>query len=519
MFFLYSDLLFLLLIPFVLFVLSFRKTKNSMDCVFSDSVRQQLQINPQTFTIVLRYRYFLLIIALLIVALARPVSLKNNAMLKQMSTSAVIALDVSKSMYLSDIYPNRLALAQLKLTKLIEQAHTLHVNVHLGILLFAKDAYMLYPITDDMLVLAYMFKNAELQQKFKANTNLFGALQAAKKMLHLKKDKNIILLSDGGEIVQRTEEIAYILQHNLKLYTLDFTPKSNPSLQNMTQKSGGHYVHYQWGDDDIKQILAALQNSPEKTVRKKYTIQQYQEFFSYPLGLALFILYFIFFARWKKKSVKKLFLLFALGGLPVLHLPLQAGIFDFVKLYEAQSAYEKKEYEKAIAYYKALPPIKERDYNIADILYKQQHYLQAVVYYKRALGSNKILDAKIFYNIGNCYAQRGKLASAKSYYEHSLQLHPFKQAKNNLHVITQELKKRKKLKKIFNKGRAKVCFKNTLQQRDNRYKVSSKYTIQLKKLVLSQEEKWMKIIKKQKMPVFLQKIPTKRMSIDAKKAW
>jgi Ca-activated chloride channel family protein len=199
--------------------------------------------------------------------------------------------------------------------------------------------------------------------------------------------------------------------------------------------------------------------------------------------------------------------------------PANAGMFDFIKLQKAKSYYEKKEYEKAIQYYKEIKLTSEVNYNIANALYKQHKYLQAVRYYKHALTQDTLLNAKIYYNLGNCYAKRGKLELAKAQYERSLKLHAYERTKKNVNIIIQELKKRKKLKKIFSRGSAKVCFKNRLEQTNNDYKASSKYTIKLQKLVISEEEKWMKIIQKQKTPVFLQKIQTKRMSADANKSW
>jgi len=515
MLFLYSHALYLLVIPALLFVFSFKKKKNILENIFSQAVMKQLVLNPQRLRIPVRYRYFLFVISLMIIALARPVCLKRNAVIKQMSSSAVIALDVSKSMHASDIYPSRLALAKEKLLKLIQKADSLHA----GVLLFAKNSYMLYPISEDTQALAYMLANANIKQKFEPNTNLLGAFEASKKMLRLEKTKNIILLSDGGEDVTREAEISYILKNHLKLYVIDFAPKANNALKNMAQKSDGYYIRHQWGEGDIEKILNAIQRSSQKTGSSEFNMKQYQELFMYPLGVALLILYLVFIAGIKYNYNVKFAVGFVLMQLSLLKTPAHAGVFDFIKLQKAASCYEQKEYKKAIHYYKELAPTKEINYNIANALYKQHKYLEAIHFYKRALGTDKLLNAKIFYNIANCSVRRGKLESAKSQFEHSLELHVFQQTKKNLEIITQELKKRKKLKKVFTRGSAKVCFKNRLEQMNNDYKVSSSYKIKMQKLVLSEEEKWIKIIQKQKTPVFLQKIQTKRSSVDSEKPW
>ena len=515
MFFLYSYVLYFLLMPLLLFVLSFKKTKNSMENIFSQAVMKQLALNTQLLKISVRYRYFLVVIALIIIALARPVYLKQNAVINQMSSSAVIALDTSKSMHASDIYPSRLGLAKLKLLKFIQKAN----NLHVGILIFAKNSYMLYPVSEDTQALAYVLENADIKQKLEPSTNLFGVLEATTEMLRLEKTKNIILLSDGGEDVNRKGEISYILKNHLKLYAIDFCPKPNNSLKNMTQKSEGYYMKYQWGDSDIERILNAIKKSSQQRTTSEYNMKQYKELFVYPLGLAVFILYFVFIGGLRYKYIMKFAVLFGLMQLTLLSAPASAGVFDFIKLQKAHSYYEQKQYEKAIEYYKDVTPTSEVNYNIANALYRQHKYLKAVIYYKRALTKKKLLNAKIYYNIGNCYVQRGKLELARAQYERSLKLYIYEQTKKNLNIIMQELKKRKKLKKIFSRGSAKVCFKNRLEETNNDYKVSSKYKIKLQKLVLSEEEKWIKIIQKQKTPVFLQKIQTKRMSVDAQKPW
>ncbi|UCM99362.1 VWA domain-containing protein [Sulfurimonas sp. SWIR-19] len=515
MFFLYDDVLYLLVIPALLFVFSFKKRKNTLENVFSQAVIRQLTLHPQWLQASLRYRYFLLVISLMIIALARPVYLKQNALIQQMSSSAVIALDVSESMNASDIYPSRLVLAKEKLVKLIEKAEHLHV----GVLLFAKNSYMLYPLSEDTQALVYMLKNAQIKQKFEPNTNLFGVFEASNKMLRTEKTKNIILLSDGGEDVTRVDETAYIRKNHLRLYVIDFASRSNNALKSMVKKSHGYYTKYQWGEDDIEKILNAIQKSSQKIIANAYDMKQYQELFMYPLGFALLILYFVFISGLKKKHTVTLAVLFGLMQLTFLNTSANAGVFDFITLQKAESFYAQKQYEQAIKYYKKLKPTNEVNYNIANALYKKREYLQAIKYYKKALGKDKLFNAKIYHNIGNCYVQSGKLERAKSQFEHSLQLHAFDETKKNLQIITQELKKRKKLKKIFSRGTAKVCFKNRLEQMNNEYKVSSKYKIKLQKLVLSEEEKWIKIIQKQKTPVFLQKIRTKRSSSDSKKPW
>lgn len=507
MYFLNEYLLILLLIPSLFFVLSFLNIKNRIDTIFSKEMLEILSLNHQVISPTLRYRLFILALSLFIIALARPVKENKGLKVKEMKSSAVIALDVSKSMKQTDIYPSRLTLAKEKLLSIIKSANKMNI----GVLIFAKDAYMLYPVSEDLETLEFMLKNADIKRVFKPNSNLFSALQASKYMLRAESSKNIILLSDGAANVSREEELKYLKKNNLKLFSIGITEKSNFQIKDLSKKSGGLFREYSWGNTDVKEILQEIKNNSQTKSVSSYEIKNYNEYFTYPLALAVFLLLVIFMSSFKRESMLKLSLLLALMQL-LSSTPANAGVFDFWTLREAKILYDEKKYKQSAKSYKKIASNPTTYYNLAGALYMSKDYLEAIRFYKKALGKDSLLNAKIYHNIANSYVQRDKLDVAKEYFVKSLKAHTFTQTQENLKIITQELKKRKKL---LAKDTLKIQFKNRLKQQQEWHKISSSYSVKLEDLLLSDEEKWMKLIQNQKTPLFLQKIKTTRMSLDA----
>jgi len=145
--------------------------------------------------------------------------------------------------------------------------------------------------------------------------------------------------------------------------------------------------------------------------------------------------------------------------------------------------------------------------------YKLHAYKKAIQLYQSISTNDALLKAKYLHNIANAYIQLGRWQKAKTYLEKSLSAHPFKESKHNLQEVKKMLHKIKTQKRK-GKKEEKIIFKaitptNTYKKR------SSKYTITLKPLSATQEEQWLQKLQKEKTPLFIQKIPTSKRSLDA----
>ena len=502
--FYYPYVLILCLFPLLFLWRSVTKKEDAFSTYFSQEMRQKLSLNATGFSS--RYKRFLFmsILLLFIVALARPVKLLPTFDIEENKPALIIAIDVSKSMHKKDVYPTRLTLAMKKLTDFLKQPNHLQI----GVILYAKEAYMLYPITKESTLLAQLLNDVNLSQHFAPNSNLFAALQASENLLQSHSSKQILLLGDGGEEVSRKAELDYLQRKHIALSALITSSKNNQTLKQLCNKSGGISLQHTWSSDDIHTLLEHIQNYPTKAELFHYTLNHYQELYIYPLGLALFFLILLFFPL-RRIS---LLLFFSLLFVPNVTTTLHAGMLDFWYLHQAKVDTQKRAYDDAIQSYQKLTPTPKVYYNIATMYYLKKEYMSAITQYKKALGDEKFYNAKVYYNIATAYVQLHKLSHAKEYYTKSLLLYPLTQTQENLALVTEALKiERKNLHKSYQKLHFKAIAKSDFVKES----VFSNYAVKLEKLIPSEEEQWFKKIENQKFQPYLEQLPTTKRSLDA----
>jgi len=503
MFFYTPHALWLLLLPLLLLFLNHKKS-NLIEKHFSKVMLQKLQLQSTLFSPRKKHIIFALILVLFIVALARPVSKRPTLHLPMNKPAVILALDVSRSMHLTDVYPSRLSLAREKLEAFVAKAS----SFDMGILLYAQDAYMLYPLTHENSTLSYLLKDANLSHTFAANTNLFTALEGGAGLLKIHHNPHIVLLTDDNATLTRTKELAYLQTKSIKLSTLSLSQKTPSSLQTLCEKTGGTYQPYTWSQEDITTLIQHIASAPLTSQTKAYDVTNLKEYFMYPLALALLLLTLLFLPLKKPASSALVLLLLSV----LKPLPTQASVLDFWYLHQAKNATQSQDYPKAIALYKKADLTPQGYYNLASALYKASQFIEAVTYYKKALGKDKTFNAKIYYNIATAYAHKNKLVHAKENYEKSLALHPYAVTRDNLKTVQQLLKvQRKNLHKAYQK----LHFKPIAPSDFAKAAVFSDYSIKLQTLLPSQEQQWFNKILKHKNPVYLQKLHTTKRSKDA----
>jgi len=110
---------------------------------------------------------------------------------------------------------------------------------------------------------------------------------------------------------------------------------------------------------------------------------------------------------------------------------LYGGLGDDIKLYAAQKAYNNQDYNKSYQLYSSINPKSDEVlYNLANTLYKQHRYDQAITTYKQIKSGD--LSFRTYHNIANSYVQMGRLTKAISYYKAALLIKPDAQTKANL---------------------------------------------------------------------------------------
>ncbi len=503
MYFNHPLFLLLLTFPLVLFIYSLRSKKQTLNSVFSLAILKIISVNTQIIDTGLKYKLFLLVIVLFVLALAQPVWNQTSITNTQKSIPLVIALDISKSMLKDDLYPSRLELALSKIDTIMKS----DTNLRVGLLLFANNAYLAHPLSEDKSSVLFISQSIDYSKIMQKSTNLFAALEGATLMLKNYKSKNLLILSDIAGITSFDAELNYVKENKLSVNVLSLTKESTPALETLASSSSGLYKLFSYSENDLYTMLKNLQNVTQIQESQDKSAKSTQLFY-FPLLLALLLLLFIYTYGLVLKH-KSLNLIVSLVLISITT-QTEAALLDFYHLSSAENSFKDQQYTDALVYYKKLSQTQEILYNTANTQYKLGLYDKAIKNYSNCLGTDEIFNAKVYYNSANAYVKLKKLYLAKKYYKKSLTLVQDIQTQENLMQVTDILSKQKH--KLSKEDKYKLPQRISVKKKSLQETVSSDYVVSLDTIVLSQEEKILQALKKQKPIIFLHKLNIQRRS-------
>lgn len=145
-------------------------------------------------------------LALLIVVLARPQFGSKKESVTRQGIETVIALDISNSMLAEDIAPNRLEKAKNIISKLIDKLE----NDKVGLIVFAGDAFVQLPITNDFVSAKMFLESITPSLISRQGTDIGAAINMAMKSFTPNEEvgKAIIVITDGENHEGGAEEAA-----------------------------------------------------------------------------------------------------------------------------------------------------------------------------------------------------------------------------------------------------------------------------------------------------------------------
>ena len=147
-----------------------------------------------------------LAISLLIIVLARPQFGSRKETVTRQGIETVIALDISNSMLAADIAPNRLEKAKNIISRLIDKFE----NDKVGLIVFAGDAFVQLPITNDFISAKMFLETISPSLISRQGTDIGGAINLAMKSFTPNEEagKAIIVITDGENHEGGAEEAA-----------------------------------------------------------------------------------------------------------------------------------------------------------------------------------------------------------------------------------------------------------------------------------------------------------------------
>ena len=537
-----------MLIPsFILMYLIITK-QSKLTSYFSKNALEKLSVSNQYFSNKARNITLFLALIFMIIALARPVTNEKINDVESQLNAVVIAIDVSKSMNAIDIYPNRLEFAKRKLLDIIDTSKTEAI----GVILFAKSSFLLSAVTQDLTSLRLLINNLNTGINFDNGTNIFSTLETTQKLLKDYSSKNLILLTDGGDNKDFEKEIKFANENKINIYTLALgttqgsaiklndgnfltnkngnivNVKLNESIKKLSLKTNGGYINYSLDNSDINQILNDINSKSQKEKFDNTKYKSYTELFYYPLALGIFLLLIAFSSLPTFRKNKSSLFIFLLSLIFISNSNLKASsIFDFNTIKEANSAYEKKDFEKASNEFKKIDSNEYRDYNLANSYYKDNKFKEAIELYKNIQTSNNDLEFKRLHNLANSYTKNKDFQNAIKSYEDALTLKNDKNTKENLELVkkllendnnkqnknTKDDKKEQENKQDKNQEKEKQQKEDSKKQQNKNEEESQKSKEEekeedKKQNIMSdyEEQKWLKQLNNQKTNSLLKKM-------------
>lgn len=154
----------------------------------------------------MRLRLTLAGLLLALIAMLQPMWGEGLRKVKQRGVDILVCLDVSRSMLARDLPPSRLKRAQHEIRMLAEQVQ----GDRLGLVVFAGEARLTVPLTQDMHSFTDLVDLAGPLSVRRGGTDLGAALEAALEALEGRneEDKAVLLLTDGEDLEQRGLSVA-----------------------------------------------------------------------------------------------------------------------------------------------------------------------------------------------------------------------------------------------------------------------------------------------------------------------
>ncbi|MCK5855565.1 MAG: VWA domain-containing protein [Sulfurovaceae bacterium] len=308
-------------IPLLLFTYLILTHKDSFVQIFDEKVLQRLSVGDDSLPLVIRNLLLILSLFFMIVAMGRPVVDHGDKVVKLEGMTAIVALDISGSMRSQDIYPNRLEFAKTKMITLFDEMKSDDIAV-LG---FAHSTFAIAPFTSDKETLKQIVQGVNEEYINMASTDFRALANFSVELLKEKETKVLILFSDGGEKKDIAEFAQIIKDEKISLYVVLVGTKEgapvlndkgkpikyqgkiaitqrNDALGDVAIESDGAFVIADTGDEGIKKLVEIIKSNHHNKEQGEVTIHDREEYFYYPLGLAvLFLLLGFISLPWKRK--------------------------------------------------------------------------------------------------------------------------------------------------------------------------------------------------------------------------
>lgn len=292
-----------------------KKRKNDIAKIFAKDIFEKIKIKNGSISH--RTRSFLLIgaFAFMVLALSRPIINNGKIEVKSSFVNMVVGIDISRSMFANDLYPNRFEFAKKKFITMLSYLKKSKV----ALIGFSSQSFLISPLTQDFYSLKFLANNWSNENVTLKGTDILNALKTANELMKNQKRKIVLLFTDGGDKKDFTKEIAYAKEHHIVVYIYGVGTKKggvlkgangmlkdkrgdivvvklNENIKQLALKTGGAYMKQSLNKDDVKILSQDIENHFKATSQEEETVVDKKELFYAPLAIALLLLFMALFS-------------------------------------------------------------------------------------------------------------------------------------------------------------------------------------------------------------------------------
>lgn len=311
--------LFALALPLILAVLAIvmaRLRRSQWQAFAADRLRPILIKRHSPITRWISLSLLLLACICLVIALTRPHEKAGTREEKILSRNVLIALDLSRSMRVQDVKPDRLSRAKIAIYELIEELP----NERIGIIGFAGSSYVYAPLTVDHAAVRQTVEQIDENWATLGGSSLRDAVELAIDTLKKtgQKQNALVIFSDGEKHDGSLDEIASeaklagvnILAIGIGTENGDYVPNTDfpgnrmvdengqpvisrlqpEVLRNLAEATNGKYATAGSGDDIASLVKNAIKelDAFEMEGRQREVKIEYYQWFLLPAIVFLF---------------------------------------------------------------------------------------------------------------------------------------------------------------------------------------------------------------------------------------
>ncbi|MEO2281066.1 VWA domain-containing protein [Pseudoalteromonas pernae] len=383
-----------------------------------------------------------ILMTVIVFALAGPSFSKQEVPVFEAKLARVMVMDMSRSMFATDISPNRLQQARFKALDMVE----LFKEGETALVAYSGDAFTISPLTSDSNTLTNLIPSLSPEIMPSQGSNVLAGLVQAQELLEQAGyyEGDIILLTDGIDSEDETDVRNWLSKspYNLSIYAIGSSqgapislpdggflkdsqgqiviPKTNfDRLNRLAKLGGGQLIRYQPSSDNLEAFTDIKVTATQVESKSQQTLWRIDAGIYLAMVAAILLLVQI--------HRNAIMLCAALVLIPwqSAHAATWQSWFKNEQQ-NALDAYQQQEYAQAATSGNALLS--------GSAKYQQQDYQGALEEF------NKDSSATGLYNQGNALAQLGKVDEALERYQQALDKDPNLSAAAANKAILEQLK-------------------------------------------------------------------------------